>query len=59
LDSSATGYWPVAGVDLSLLATAGLAIVAARELRQRERGQKATGADRPPTRAVVREAVNV
>ena len=30
-------YWPVAGVDLSLLATAGLAIVAARQLARRER----------------------
>jgi uncharacterized iron-regulated membrane protein len=29
-----TGYWPVAGVDLSLLAAAGLAIFAARKLRQ-------------------------
>jgi uncharacterized iron-regulated membrane protein len=30
-------YWPVAGVDLSLLAAAGLAIVAARKLAGRER----------------------
>lgn len=54
-----TGYWPVAGVDLSLLATAALAVFAARKLRQRGVGQKETGADRPLTRAVVREAVNV
>jgi uncharacterized iron-regulated membrane protein len=31
------GYWPVAGFDLSLLAAAGLAVLAARRLRQRER----------------------
>lgn len=30
-------YWPVAGVDLSLLATAGLSIVAAYKLKSRER----------------------
>ena len=30
-------YWPVAGLDLSLLATAGLAVVAARQLARRER----------------------
>lgn len=53
------GYWPVAGVDLSLLTTAGLSIFAARKLRQRETGQKATGADRPEARAVLPEAVNV
>ncbi|EJE54469.1 putative iron-regulated membrane protein [Acidovorax sp. CF316] len=32
------GYWPVAGVDLSLLAAAALAVVAARRLRRREAG---------------------
>lgn len=31
------GYWPVAGVDLVLLASAALAAVAARKLAQRER----------------------
>lgn len=31
------GYWPVAGVDLSLLASAGLAAFAARQLARRER----------------------
>ena len=30
-------YWPVAGVDLSLLATAGMAVWAARRLARRER----------------------
>ena len=30
-------YWPVAGVDLSLLAAAGLSVVAARKLAARER----------------------
>lgn len=31
------GYWPVAGVDLVLLASAALAVLAARKLAQRER----------------------
>lgn len=31
-------YWPVAGVDISLLVTAVLAVLAARKLRQRELG---------------------
>lgn len=31
------GYWPVAGVDLSLLASAALAVLAVRKLRVRER----------------------
>lgn len=31
-------YWPVAGLDLSLLVSAGLAVVAARHLRRRESG---------------------
>lgn len=42
------GYSPVAGLDLSLLVAAGLAVVAARRLRQRElglgRGQRADDA---------------
>ncbi len=33
-----SGYWPVAGLDLALLASAALALVAARKLRLRERG---------------------
>lgn len=38
-------YWPVAGVDLSLLASAGIALWAARKLALRERGAaKAPGA---------------
>ncbi|MFT3967245.1 MAG: PepSY-associated TM helix domain-containing protein [Sphingobium sp.] len=53
-----TGYWPVAGVDLSLLATAALAVFAARKLRQREAGQRAE-ADRQPPRSAVQEVVNV
>jgi uncharacterized iron-regulated membrane protein len=36
-------YWPVAGVDLSLLAVAAIAVLAARRLRERER----RGAQRP------------
>src|SRR5690606_29962156 len=35
LRALASGYWPVAGVDLALLATAALAAVAARHLRRR------------------------
>ncbi len=33
-------YWPVAGVDLSLLASAGLAVLAARRLALREQREK-------------------
>ena len=29
------GYWPVAGVDLALLCSAVIAVIAARRLRQR------------------------
>jgi uncharacterized iron-regulated membrane protein len=36
LHTLARGYWPVAGLDLSLLACAALAIVAARRLHHRE-----------------------
>jgi hypothetical protein len=32
------GYWPVAGVDLSLLVTSSLAVIAALKLRRRSRG---------------------
>lgn len=32
------GYWPVAGLDLALLVSAGIAMLAARKLRQRELG---------------------
>lgn len=41
------GYWPVAGVDLSLLAAAVLAVLAARKLRRREAAASAAeeGAD--------------
>ncbi len=38
------GYWPVAGVDLSLLAASALAVVAARRLRRREAGATALAA---------------
>jgi uncharacterized iron-regulated membrane protein len=45
------GYWPVAGLDLALLATSGLALLAAARLRQRERaathGEPAAEAERP------------
>ncbi|MDQ8023678.1 MAG: PepSY-associated TM helix domain-containing protein [Moraxellaceae bacterium] len=44
----ADGYWPVAGVDLVLLASAALAIVAARKLRLREQaGAPAAKEDAP------------
>ncbi|MGY4830529.1 PepSY-associated TM helix domain-containing protein [Sphaerotilaceae bacterium SBD11-9] len=33
------GYWPVAGLDLSQLAAAGVAVFAARRLRRREAGE--------------------
>lgn len=39
------GYWPVAGIDLSLLAGAAIAVVAARRLRLRERGLSRTEPD--------------
>jgi uncharacterized iron-regulated membrane protein len=35
----AAGYWPVAGLDLALLASAAIAALAARRLRLRERGK--------------------
>ncbi|MFV0476306.1 MAG: PepSY-associated TM helix domain-containing protein [Parahaliea sp.] len=35
------GYWPVAGVDLALLVSAGIAIYAARLLRRKEAGKAA------------------
>lgn len=38
-------YWPVAGLDLSLLAAAGVAVVAARHLRRRERDAQAAGGE--------------
>lgn len=50
-----TGYWPVAGVDLSLLSTAAVAVFAVQRIRQREASNGETGR----TRAVVREAAHV
>jgi hypothetical protein len=52
LKTLGTGYWPVAGLDLSLLVTAGLAWLAAGRLRRREDNQ-ASGAPagRPGTEA--------
>jgi uncharacterized iron-regulated membrane protein len=38
LKTIGAGYWPVAGLDLSLLVTAALAVLAARTLRRRELG---------------------
>jgi len=37
-------YWPVAGVDLSLLAAAALSVVSARKLKRREQQTFATNA---------------
>jgi uncharacterized iron-regulated membrane protein len=39
------GYWPVAGLDLSLLVTAGIAAFAARHLGRREQGLAGRPAD--------------
>lgn len=41
LKTLATGYWPVAGLDLALLASAGVAAWAARTLARRERDVEA------------------
>ncbi|MEA5667310.1 PepSY-associated TM helix domain-containing protein [Stenotrophomonas sp. MH1] len=49
LRTLAQGYWPVAGVDLSLLATAVIAVMAARKVGQRIR---ATAAHAPREEAV-------
>lgn len=38
LRTLAKGYWPVAGVDLALLASAAIALLAARTLRRRVKG---------------------
>ncbi len=44
------GYWPVAGLDLSLLAAAALAALAARRLQRRERaGLAGAGTPADPT----------
>ena len=41
-----SGYWPVAGVDLAILASAVLAVLAARKLKRRAQGQlSAPGVD--------------
>ena len=39
----AEGYWPVAGVDLALCASAGIAAIAARMLKRREQPDRAPG----------------
>ncbi|WCM90428.1 PepSY-associated TM helix domain-containing protein [Acidovorax sp. NCPPB 3576] len=41
------GYWPVAGMDLALLASAALAVVAARRLRRRAQGAVAMAGRAP------------
>ena len=50
-----TGYWPVVGVDLSLLATAVLAVFAAQRLRRKETGETTDGW----ARHIAREAAHV
>lgn len=58
------GYWPVAGMDLSLLASAGMALLAARSLRRREglspRDRRGSVKDEAPPRSLVacREAAS-
>lgn len=49
------GYWPVAGVDLSLLVTAALAVIAALKLRRRARSENQVQRV-PPKPAVARTA---
>jgi hypothetical protein len=44
------GYWPVAGIDLTLLASAALAIVAASRLRRRARSARISTPDFIPDR---------
>ncbi len=55
----AAGYWPVAGVDLSLLAAAGLAVLAARQLRRRERAAARLHAARSDTNEPAARAMEV
>ncbi|MFN6996545.1 MAG: PepSY-associated TM helix domain-containing protein [Aquincola tertiaricarbonis] len=50
LKTLADGYWPVAGVDLVLLGAAALALVAARRVRQRARGNVVDGTGTPAVR---------
>jgi uncharacterized iron-regulated membrane protein len=51
------GYWPVAGVDLSLLASAALAVLAARKLGARERAAALAQPGRGDSREAARAAV--
>ena len=44
-----SGYWPVAGVDLAILASALLAVLAARKLRRRAQGQLGTDGAAAPS----------
>lgn len=48
LDTLAAGYWPVAGFDLVLLATAGIAAATARKLGKRARDPSARLASHAP-----------
>lgn len=51
-------YWPVAGVDLSLLATALLSVTAARKLAQREQAQARVQPTQPAPALQVRGEVS-
>jgi uncharacterized iron-regulated membrane protein len=44
LHTLAVGYWPVAGIDLALLTTAAVAVLAANHLRRRAASPRARGA---------------
>lgn len=44
-----SGYWPVAGVDLAILASALLAVLAARKLKRRAQGQLGTDGAAAPS----------
>ena len=48
LRTISNGYWPVAGVDLAILTSAAVAVLAARKLKQRERIKSAAPSE--PTR---------
>ncbi len=50
------GYWPVAGLDLALIVTATIAMLAARTLRRRELGRHASDRSGAAQRGVGLEA---
>jgi len=58
LKTVGAGYWPVAGLDLAMLAAAGVAVLAARKLRRRELGIGAPARE-PAQDAVARPSPEV